>query len=199
MTDPARIAAPQAEGPALGPDDLAALIARPGFDDAMMRFAERVVAEYRASWVMNRLFSDRGRLMAFFMALDLYFADSSRRGFTLEELRREAARYGFASPGRITAWAASLRLVGLFAAVGAGRPQRLAPTERFIGIFRTRMRNLWQSIAPIHPPAKQAMDLLEREDFVAQLPAGFMQPYRAGQRLFGGVPELADVGDREAG
>lgn len=204
MAEPARSIAAQSQGiahpgPDVSPDALAALIRRPGFDDALMAVAERVVEEYRASWVLNRILSDRGRLVAAFMALDLYFADPARTGFTLEQLRNEAATHGFASRGRITAWAASLRLLGLFAAAPTGRPQRLVPTEKFIAIFRTRMRHIWRSVAIIHPPANLAIAALEQDAFLFNLPAGFMGPYRAGQRVFHGIPELADVADREAG
>ena len=190
---------PGSSGPDLGPGALAALMERPGFDDAMMAVARLVVAEYRVSWLMNRILSDRGRLVASFMALDFHFADPERRGFTLEQLRNEAVRGGFASRGRITAWAGSMRLLGLFAAGSPGRPQRLVPTPKFLAMFRARLENIWRSITPIHPRAGEAILALVDERFVAGLAAALMVPYRTEQRLFDAIPELVEIAEREAG
>ncbi len=187
------------EGPCLSREALAALAGRPGFDQAMIGVARGAVEQYRESWALNRILSDRGRVMAAFMALDLHYADGSRRGFTLAQLRTEAERHGFASRGRITAWAASLRLLRLLGPGEPGRPQRLVPTEAFFTMFRARMRRIWQSVALVHPPALQAIAALEHEAYLGHVAAGFMDRYRAGQRVFHGIPELADLAEREAG
>ena len=186
-------------GPDISPAALAVLIGHPDFDIAMIGVARRLVDEYRASWLMNRILSDRDRMVAAYMALDLYFTDPARRGFTLAQLRLEAERHGFASRGRMTAWTASLRVLGMLAPGAPGRPQRLVPTLKFLAMFRTRMDDFYQCIGLIHPVAGFNHAALERDGFVADLAAGFAEPYHSGQRILEATPELATLADREAG
>jgi len=190
---------PHRLGPDIGSESLAALIGLPGFDGVMTGVALIIVDDYRASWLMNRILSDRGRMVASYAALDLHFADPSRRGFTIGQLRHAAASHGFASPGRMTAWAASLRLLGLFAAGAPGRPQRLVPSAKFLAMFRARMAQLYRAIAVIHPPAGLPGAALEGDLFIADLVAGFTEPYHSGKRMLDAVPELMPLAEREAG
>lgn len=198
MTRPGSAVRP-GEGPDLGDDALTALIRHPNFDQALMAVAQRAVDQYRASWLLNRILSDRGRMVSAFMALDLHFAEPNQAGFTLVRFREEAASYGFASPGRVTAWAATMRLMGLLAPGAPGRPQRMLPTGKFFAMFRDRVERNWRSIALVHPPSLHAIARLHDDSFLAHLAAGYMGPFRNGQRVFDGLPELAEIADREAG
>ena len=193
------IIAQHGSGPDNGPEALAALICQPGFDAAMCAIARSAVEEHRASWLMNRILSDRGRLIAAYLALDFYFADPSRRGFTIVQLHDEAARHGFASPGRVRAWAMSLRLFGFFAVASPGRPQRLVPTPKFFAVVSGRMAFAYQSIAAFHPLPGFTSAALERDAFLAAIVAAWVVQYRQGLRWMAPVPELSDIADREAG
>ena len=197
--DIALIIGPHRVGPDIGARQLAVQISRPGFDAAMLRIAGHLVAQHRQNWLMNRILSDRGRLMAAYIALDLYYTDPLRRGFTVGQLREEAARHGFASRGRMTAWLASLRLLGLLADAAPGRPRRLRPTAKFLLIVRTRMDDFYQSIALFHPPALSVGAVLHQDQFVADIVAGFTEPFRAGQRILDATPELAGMSENDAG
>lgn len=193
------IPAGHGSGPDNRPEVLAALIREPGFDTAMFAIARSAVEEHRANWLMNRILSDRGRLIAAYMALDFYFADPSRRGFTIVQLHDAAARHGFASPGRVRAWATSLRLFGFFAVASPGRPQRLMPTAKFFAVMRRRMTFAYQSIAAFHPLPGFTSAALDRDAFLAAIVAGWLVHYRQGQRWMAPVPELSEIADREAG
>ena len=162
-----------------------------------MAVAQNVVEEYRQSWALNRILSDRGRVLTALAALDLYFADAGRAGFSVAQLRKDAAHHGFASPGRITAWAATLRALGYLASGAPGRPQRLIPTKSFFAMFRSRMQRTWQHLEMIHPPARRAIKLLEEEEFLGHIAAGFMGRYRNRQRVLEVAPELAEIAERE--
>ena len=87
------------------------------------------------------------------------------------------------SPGRVRAWATSLRLFGFFAAASLGRPQRLMPTPKFFAVVRRRMAFAYQSIAA----------------FLGAIVAAWLVHYRQGQRWMAPASELSDIADREAG
>ncbi len=193
------ITAGHGSGPDNSPEALAALIREPGFDTAMFAIARSSVEEHRASWLMNRILSDRGQLIAAYMALDFYFADPSRRGFTIVQLHDAAARLGFASPGRVRAWATSLLLLGFFAVASPGRPQRLMLTAKFFAVMRRRMAFAYQSIAAFHPVPGFTSAALDRDAFLGAIVAGWLVHYRQGQRSMAPAPELSDIADREAG
>ena len=190
---------PHRLGPDIGPSQLGALISRPGFDTAMLNIARRIVADHRGSWLMNRILSDRGRMMAAYMALDLHFTDPLRRGFSVVQLRDVAAQYGFASRGRMTAWVASLRLFGLLSDGAPGRPRRVLPTAKLLLIARSRMNDFYQSIGHFYPLSHAVGPLLQQEWFFAGIIAGFTEPYRSGQRILDATPELAGLAEQEAG
>ena len=185
------------EKPNLGQAALDRLIQHPDFDHVVMAVARNAVEEYRQSWALNRILSDRGRVLTTVAALDLYFADPDRAGFSVAHLSKDAAHHGFASLGRISAWAATLRLLGYLAVGVSGRPQRLVPTQSFFTMFRSRMQRTWQPLAMIHPPAHRAIKFLKEEEFLGHVAAGFMGPYRNGQRVIDGIPELAEIVERE--
>ncbi|MBC7637118.1 MAG: hypothetical protein H7251_16125 [Acetobacteraceae bacterium] len=193
------ISDPPFSGPDNRPAALAALIGQPGFDDGMRNIGQHLVEQHRANWLMNRILSDRGRVVAAYLTLDLYFTDPARRGFTIAQLRNEAARHGFASPGRMTAWAASQRLFGLLAVAGHGRPQRLVPTPKFLTLVRGRMGMVYQSISRFHPMPDFTSATLDRDAVLGAIVARFAAHYPGGQRVMVVTPELDAFADREAG
>lgn len=195
----ALIHGPHRLGPEIGPEALAALITLTGFDAAMLGLARRIVTEHRGSWVMNRILNDRGRMMAAYLALDLYFTDPFRRGFSVVQLRDVAAWYGFASRGRMTAWVASLRLLGLFDDVAPDRPRRLRPTAKLLLIVRIRMEDMYCAIGAFYALGQEVGPLLQQDAFMAGIVAGFTEPFRGGQRILDATPELARLAEQEAG
>jgi len=187
------------DGPDLSEAALDALIRHPNFDRALLAMAASAVQHYRGSWVLNRLLSDRGRVISAFMALDLQHGAADRSGFTLAQFKEEAARHGFASPGRVMAWAAAMRLMGYLVPGESGRPQRLVPTRKFFAMFRERAELNWPPMALIHPPVQRAIALAGDDTFLAHFAAGLMGLYRRGQRVLDGTPDLAAIAEREAG
>lgn len=154
---------------------------------------------YRGNWLLSRMLGDRGQTVAAFVAMDLHFAVPDRSGFSLVAFREQATRYRFASPGRVTAWAASLRMMGYLAAGPAKRQQRVVPTPKFFAMVRARLQRIWQPIALIHLPALEAIALLEDESFLCHIGAGRMALFRNGHRVFHSVPELTAIADRQNG
>jgi len=174
------------------------LIRHPHFDQALVTSARCTVEQWQASWTLNRVMSDRGRAVAVLMTLDLYYAAADRAGLALVQLREEAARHGFASAGRITAWVATMRVLGFLAVHVPGRPQRVVPTTKFLAMLRDGLERNWRSLAQLHPHGQQAIERLEDDTFLRHVVRGFIGPYRNGQRVLDAVPELAAIADREA-
>ena len=195
----ALIHGPHRLGPEIGPEALAALISLTGFDAAMLDLAGRIVIEHRGSWVMNRILNDRGRMLAAYLALDLYFTDPLRRGFSVVQLRDVAAWHGIASRGRMTAWVASLRLLGLLEDVAPERPRRLRPTAKLLLFVRIRMEDMYRAIGAFYPLGPAVGPRLQQDGFLAGIVAGFTEPFRAGQRVLDATPELARLAEQEAG
>jgi hypothetical protein len=147
---------------------------------------------------MNRAISDRGRMITAFMAFTLNH-ESGGAGFTVAHLRAEAARLGFISPGRVTAWAATLQLLGFFTSRGSARPRRIVPTEKFFAVPRGRAERNWPSVAPIYPPANAALARLDEPGFLADAIVSLAGLLRSGYRALGPFPDLVAITDREAG
>lgn len=181
------------------PQAVLRVLRHPGFPATMRAVARLHVEQYRGNWVLNRIASDRGRLIAALMVADLHFNGNGGAGFTLAELREQAALHGFASPRRLVAWAASLQLFGFLQRIGRTRPQRLVPTELFLNGMRERTRRTWTALAPLHPGSLRAGEKLARQDAMAIAAGSFMAPYRAGFRLLQLTPEFASLGERDAG
>jgi hypothetical protein len=181
-----------------GPAAADALTRHPHFEQAMLAAAEIIVDSYGGNAVMNRIMNDRGRVIAAMMVVDLHFtADGS--ACTVARLRDEAQRYGFASPRRMSAWVASLRLLGFLKAVAGKRPQRLVPTPPFLALHARRMRRQWEVLFPLHPGSAQAAALLDDPAALGACAHAFIGAYRRGMRLLTLTPELAVIAERDAG
>ena len=175
----------------------AALMRHPHFEAATILAAEAIVHSYRGSWMLNRIVNDRGRMISAMMVLELHFVGGG--GFTVVRLREEAARYGFASPRRVAAWVASLKLLGFLMPVSDSRPQRLEPTEPFLELHRERLRRQWAALALISPQVGLAVDALEEPAVLGRCVQILAQQYRRGIRVLDLSPEITNLTDRDAG
>jgi hypothetical protein len=176
----------------------ATLMAHPLFENALLLSAQAIVDNYQGNWVINRIANDRGRMIMALMVLDLNF-QSEGTGFTVAQLRQEAGLYGFASPRRTVAWVASLRLLGFLRPVGRDRPLRLAPTDTFVALHRTRTLRQWAAVALLHPPATQARAAIADPQFLSRCAHVFVDSFRTGVRILAPVPELIPIAERDAG
>ncbi|TCT02639.1 hypothetical protein [Aquabacter spiritensis] len=185
----------------LSPAILAEWESHPAFPDLVRRAAAVSVELYRGHWMLNRLLNDRGRLIASLMILDLHFSAGSGQGFTAAQMRRHAIECGLCSPGRITAFLATLRLSGLLAHADGQNPgnRRLAPTEALLDVHRARWRRVFALLAELRPEARGASEALQDPAFVGHCAGVVMEAYRRGQRLYDFVPALTAIADRDAG
>jgi hypothetical protein len=180
--------------------DVPGLIARPGFDEAMLAAAAAFVSFYRGNWLLNRVANDRGRVIAAMMMIDLHFF-GGKRGFTVSQLRDQARRYGVCSPNRMTALAALLRVGGFLAPVPGGdsRQRKLAPSQAMFDLHRARLHGLLSANALIQPDIIPAITAIEDNDVLGDMVAVYVDYWRAGDRAIGDDPLLNAVIDRDAG
>jgi DNA-binding transcriptional ArsR family regulator len=185
----------------LGPSALAALESEPTFPDFVRRAAAISVESYHGRWMLNRLLNDRGRFIASLIMLDLHFTSADGGGFTAAQLRREVADLGLCSPGRITAFLATLRLAGFVAPVASSdrRTQRLAPTEALLSMHRMRWSVQFAMLAELRPEARGAAEALADPTFIGHCAHALMEAFRRGERLFAYVPALEPIAERDAG
>ncbi len=150
---------------------------------------------------LDRVISDRGRMVAGLMMLDMHYFAGDGRGFAAAWLRQAAVTHGFASPGRINALLLIMRASGLLEPVAGGdrREKRLAPTPLLFDLFRTRWDRRFAALALIHPDAAAARVRLADPVFIGTLAHGFVQAYQTGFRFIDHAPALLDASDRQAG
>lgn len=167
----------------------------------MQSAAAAIVELYRGNWVLNRLVNDRGRFILGLMIINLHFSADDGSGFTPAQLQEMAGASGVCSPGRITAFLASLRLLGLLRLVPAEdrRLRRLVPMERFLTMHRERWRRLFEALALIDPAGEIAVSGLDRPAFIAGFANALVAAYRSGLRIAQFVPALRASAERDAG
>jgi biotin operon repressor len=189
------------DAPLLDTATMTQLIDHPRFDAAMLAAATAMVELYRGHWVLNRLVNDRGRFILGLMILDLHFVMGDGAGFTTAQLRDVAGAHGVCSPGRITAFVASLRLLGFLRPVAADdrRERRLVPTERFLAMHRERWRRSLEALALIRAEGETAAATLGRPAFMSAFAHTLVGAYLGGLRVLDVVPELRRAADRDAG
>lgn len=185
----------------VSPEAVAALQLHPAFDQAVHLAVSATVDAYRGNWVLRRLVNDRGRFILGLMLLDLHFTGGGGAGFTVAELRKEAAIHGVCSPGRTTAVVASLRLLGMLKAIPANdrRVQRLVPAEPLLALHRARWRSHFTALALLRPEAAAALDALERPEFLGRFVHVMIQEYRDGLRVLDAAPALRPASERDGG
>lgn len=188
-------------GPYLTDDALTALAQRPGFDAAMLSAATSVVELYRGNWWLNRLVNDRGRAMLGLMIVDLHCDPVDGPGFTPARLQEIAGAVSLCSPGRITAFLATLRLLGYLRPITSDdrRLRRLIPTQPFLGAHKERWQQILAALSTIHPDAANASVALDDTAFIGGFVRVLVGAYRDGLRIAQFVPELLTVADRDAG
>lgn len=177
----------------------AALPDVPGLDEAMVAAARSFVGFYRGNWVLNRIANDRGRVIASFIMLDLHFS-SGMKGFTVAQLRQEAAQRNVCSPNRMTALAALLRVGGFLAAVPSvdSRMRKLAPTEAMLALHRNRLAGILTANAIINPDLAAALPLLGEIEVLSDIARSYLAYWRAGLRATGNDPVLEAFVERDA-
>ena len=189
------------DGLCLGDDAVAALVDHPRFEAAMLAAAAATVELYRGHWALNRLVNDRGRFILGLMVLDLHFVAGDGMGFTTAQLRETAVAQGVCSPGRTTAFVASLRLLGFLQPVAAEdrRLRRLAPTDRFIALHCERWRRHFEALALLRAEGEVALASIDRPGFVGVLAHALVATYRSGLRMAQFVPSVRQIAERDAG
>ena len=188
-------------GPDLGEQAIASLEGQPNFAAATLAAATAIVDIYQGNWWLNRLVNDRGRFILGLIIVDLHFDAADGPGFTPARLQEVAGATGVCSPGRITAFLASLRLLGFLRPVTSEdrRLRRLIPTERFLAAHRERWRRLLAALAMIDPEADAALAALSDPAFMGGFAHTLVGAYRSGRRVSQFVPELLAILERDAG
>jgi DNA-binding MarR family transcriptional regulator len=187
------------------PHAVAALRARPGFEQAIRTSAAGLIAMYQGGHLLNWLMDDRGRLLFAYFAL--YF-DASRdsadpsSGLTPTRMRTLVAEYDICSPGRATAMLSLMRFGGYLAPdiqVADRRQRPLVATDKLNNLLRERWRVHFNAMAPLLPDGDALLAVLDDAAVRRALVVGMVERFRAGFRFISHMPELGLFGERNAG
>lgn len=176
------------------------LFGHPRFDEAMIVAARSFVNFYRGNWLLNRIANDRGRVIATFIMLDLHFS-GGMTGFTVAQLREEARHHAMASPNRMTALAALLRVGGFLKTMPSqdSRMRRLAPTDTLLTLHRDRLAGIIAANVMINPDLTAIVPLLGEGEVLGDIARSYLAYWRAGLRATGNDPALEALVERDAG
>lgn len=167
----------------------------------MLAAATAIVDMYGGNWWLNRLVNDRGRFLLGLIIVSLHFDADEGPGFTPARLQQVTGVAGLCSPGRITAFLASLRLLGLLRPITSDdrRLRKLIPTERFLATHQERWRGLLAALAIIRPEGEAALAALSDPAFMGGFARALVGLYCSGWRIGQFVPELLASAERDAG
>lgn len=191
------------------PEDTAAEAARfrahPGFQDSVRITAEAILAMYVGQPLLNKLVSEEARWLVGGFAMFLHFTrDTSdpASGATLARIQTLMSAHRLASPGRVAALVALMRMSKHLIQVTAEtdrRIKRLEPTPAMLAVAKPWLAG--------HLEALNCLGV--NQDFRAELeqdPEFLVRFYReAGERFFAGIrvieatPEIRLFMGRDAG
>jgi hypothetical protein len=179
-----------------------ALARHPHFAEAVRIAAAGALARYSGQRIANRVLNDRGRLVFSFLLLDLAFrAEAGGEPATAARLRAALSSAGIASPNRVSAMLAALRVFGLVT-VGPGRDRRsrsLIPTEALVEETRLRWQALTASTALLFPELGPTADALADRRVMAAAVHAVADLFRGGYRAATVVPAIEPFVDRDGG
>jgi hypothetical protein len=187
------------------PEAIAALRARPGFEQAVRTSAAGLIAMYQGGHLLNWLMDDRGRLLFAYFAL---YLDASRdpvdpsSGLTPTRMRTLVAEHGICSPGRATAMLSLMRFSGYLAPdiqVVDRRQRRLVATDKLRGLLRERWQLHFSAMAPLMPDGAAILAVLDDPAATRAMVVQMVERFRAGFRFITHAPGLGLFGERNGG
>ncbi|WP_035716374.1 hypothetical protein [Azorhizobium doebereinerae] len=181
------------------------LRSRPEFQDALRKYAVGMVRLYRASPILNKLVNEQGRFLISSLALQLHLhrdpADPFD-GLTLSRLREVCSAHGVASPGRVMAFLALMRMAGFVepsAAAGDRRTKVLVPTARMMDHVRLFTVIHLKAIDTLFPGTDTVSHLDRDPGFLDAFHRAAGGYFLRGVRLPDGFPEIAVFTEADAG
>jgi hypothetical protein len=183
------------------PGLIEAIRRHPRFPGTMRQSAAAIIAAHDRNGVLNRLISDRGRVLFGILALSLHFDGGG--GLTPSRMAELCEQGGICSRGRVKALLLLLRWAGHLVPAEEGNDQRrrpLAPTAQMMAAYRTRWRGQLELIGPMVPEASAVARGLDRPDVFASFALALGSAIRGGFRVLDhGGEALAPVADRDNG
>jgi hypothetical protein len=183
--------------------DVEALRAAPGFQQAMLSAMQSNLALYAGDRRRNLLVNDRARLILGTLALHLYWAPlpgQSGAGLTTSRVREFATRTGLCSPNRAAAMIALMRWGGYLERddrAADGRMRLLAPTEKLLALHRARWTRMLEAAGCALPIAAEASRRVEEPGFVPVFAVAQTRGFLGGFRFLANSPEVRPFMDRD--
>lgn len=177
-----------------------AIADHPRFDEAVIDFCRSVVESFEGHWLANRLMSDAARfaLTAMIIVQDAAYRNGSdAEGATIAKLVELLGIRKLASPGRVKAMVALLRMAGAVERAPSPsdrRKKRLQPTDLLMGqAVRWLERNLISTEIVTPLPAPVGMLVASRE-FIDGYFQTMAVPYiNQGFILYDGLAEVEEL------
>lgn len=183
--------------------EIAAMRADPRFPSAMRHLAEGILETYSGNRLLNRLLSDRGRIVFGILALHFHFyADATGTGLTPTRLVQACEDTGVCSRGRARALLALMRWAGYLEpdlATSDRRKRPLVPTERMLKAYVRRWQLLLEAAAVLAPDDTALPKRADDPDLIRGLVIEMGLAFRNGFRLLDHVPALRQVAEQDGG
>lgn len=180
-----------------------ALKANPAFPAAVRRTAGMLMELHQGKRILNLIVNDRGRFFVSLFVLDLHFRrQDDGVGLTPGRLKEVCREQGICSATRASALLALMKLGGYVEPAPDRRDLRLrelVPTEKLIANQCRRWRCHFSAAAPLLSDAAQALEMLDRPEFVQGLVRLIGAHYCAGFRFTDHVPTLHIFAERNGG
>ncbi len=175
------------------------------FQPALRAYAMNMVRIYRGTPVLNKMINEEGRFLISSLALQLHLNRDPAvpgDGLTLTRLRAVCAAHGVASPGRVMAFLALMRLAGFVTAdtgSGAKRAKVLVPTARMMGHVRLFTAIQLKVIDTLLPGADYSARLGRDPAFLEAFHRAAGGYFLRGARLPDAFPQLSTFTAMDAG
>jgi len=186
------------------PDEIAALRARPCFSDAAWRMSETPAAALPTGRLATFILNDRVRTQIGYFILYLYWSaqQNARPGLTASQVKAVFVEMKFASPGRVDALIAAMRLFGYVRLESDPYDKRvklIVPTEHHVATFQHMLQVHFAAMALVMEEGGIGLANLERADFMPAFVRKVCESRYHGFRLVNSVPEIKTFFNQHAG
>jgi len=185
------------------PEEIAHLRTHPRFPDAAWRMAETPAEPLPTGRLAAFILNDRVRTQIGYFILYLYWSaqQNAQPGLTASQVKSVFTEMKFASPGRVDALIAAMRLFGyvrLELDPYDRRVKLIVPTQHHVATFQQMLRVHFAAMAMVLEEGETGLASLEHAGFMPAFIRKVCESRYHGFRIVNSVPEIKDFFNHHA-